>query len=415
MSEAEAYDLIIVGGGPAGAASALYAKRQGLRVLLVDKARFPRDKICGDALSGKAVAILHELDLLDKVRDLPGAAIDTVVFGSPDNVDTTIDLNANEHRDLLTGKVMPMKGFVIRRKIFDNFLFQEARRAADACLEGFTLKDILQKDGRVTGIVGMREGEPEEYRGKLVLGCDGFNSIVSRKAGLYEHDDRHWIVALRCYYENVSDLSDQIELHFVDEVRPGYFWIFRLDNGHVNVGIGMVHDEMKRRNINLKDALDQVIGRAPFAERFKDARPLEKPVGWNLPVGSKRRKIHGNGFLILGDAAGLIDPFTGEGIGNAFYSARLAIDTAVEAIAEDDFTERFLKRYEDRLWDSLGDELKISSRMQSLGRCRPLLNYVLRKAAKNDDVRDLICGMIANAFPKKELLSPLFYLKLLFK
>jgi geranylgeranyl reductase family protein len=415
MSEAESYDLIIVGGGPAGAASTLYAKRQGLKVLLVDKARFPRDKICGDALSGKAVAILHDLELLDKVQDLPGATIDTVVFGSPDHVETNIDLSSHEHRDLLTGKVMPMKGFVIRRKIFDNFLFEEARRVADTCIEECTVKDLLQEDSRTVGIIATTNGETREFKSKLVLGCDGFNSIVSRKAGLYDHDGRHLIVALRCYYENVADVSDQIELHFVDEVRPGYFWIFRLDNGQVNVGIGMVHDAMKRRNINLKDALDQVISRPPFAERFRNAKPLEKPVGWNLPVGSKRRKIHGNGFLILGDAAGLIDPFTGEGIGNAFYSARLAVDTAVEAISENNFSERFLKRYEDRLWESLGDELKISSRMQSLGRCRPLLNYVLRKAAKNDEVRNLICGMIANAFPKKDLLSPLFYLKLLLK
>ena len=415
MPEAESYDLIIVGGGPAGAASTLYAKRQGLKVLLVDKARFPRDKICGDALSGKAVAILHELELLDKMQDLPGATIGTVVFGSPDQVDINIDLRTHEHRDLLTGKVMPMKGFVIRREIFDNFLFEEARRVADTCIEEFTVKDLLREEGRTVGIVGTTNSETREFKSKLVLGCDGFNSIVSRKAGLYDHNGRHWIVALRCYYENVADLSDQIELHFVDEVRPGYFWIFRLDNGQVNVGIGMVHDAMKRRNINLKDALDQVISRPPFAERFRNAKPLEKPVGWNLPVGSKRRKIHGDGFLILGDAAGLIDPFTGEGIGNAFYSARLAVDTAVEAINANNFSEQFLKRYEDRLWESLGDELKISSRMQSLGRCRPLLNYVLRKAAKNDELRELICGMIANAFPKKDLLSPLFYLKLLFK
>ncbi len=412
---AEFYDIIIVGGGPAGAASALYAKRNGLKVLLLDKAQFPRDKICGDALSGKAVAILHELDLLEKVRDLPGATIDTVIFGSPDHEDTNIDLSTHDHKDLLTGKVMPMEGFVIRREIFDNFLFQEARRSADKCLEGFTVKDLIQENGRTVGIIGTRNGETHEFRSSIVFGCDGFNSIVSRKAGLYEHDDRHWIVALRCYYENVSDLSNQIELHFVDEVQPGYFWIFRLDNGQANIGIGMVHHEMKRRNINLKDALDQVIKRPPFAERFKNARPLEKPVGWNLPVGSKRRKIHGNGFLILGDAAGLIDPFTGEGIGNAFYSARLAVNTAVEAKTANDFSEKFLKRYENRLWESLGDELKISSRMQSLGRCRPLLNYVLRKAARNQEIRDLICGMIANAFPKKELLSPLFYLKLLFK
>ena len=80
----EVYDLIIVGGGPAGATAALYAQRQGLTTLLLDKARFPRDKICGDALSGKTVAILHELDLLEEVANLPGAAISRIVFGSPD-------------------------------------------------------------------------------------------------------------------------------------------------------------------------------------------------------------------------------------------------------------------------------------------------------------------------------------------
>ncbi|MDA0746107.1 MAG: NAD(P)/FAD-dependent oxidoreductase [bacterium] len=412
----QTYDLIIVGAGPSGATAALYAARHGLKTLLLDKSYFPRDKICGDALSGKSVAILLDLGLLDKVRALPGAPINKVVFGSPDHVNVVIDLSRHDLHDALTGRDLPMEGFVIRREVFDTMLFEEARAVSTGCVEGFSVRDLLWENGTVCGVHGKTDdGQELEFRGNLVLGCDGFSSIVARKTGCYLHDGDHSVVALRCYYENVTGLDDQIELHFVDEALPGYFWAFPLGNGHANIGIGMLHTAIKQNNVNLKDALQKVIHRPPFAERFANARPLEEPVGWNLPVGSIRRKSHGNGFLLLGDAAGLIDPFTGEGIGNALYSARFAVEAAVEAKGANDFSEPFLKRYEDRLWDALGDELKISKRLQDLGRWRPLLNFVIHKAARNDQISDLICSMIANAIPKKELTSPLFYLKLLFK
>ncbi|MBI2506503.1 MAG: geranylgeranyl reductase family protein [Candidatus Latescibacteria bacterium] len=412
----DSYDLIIVGGGPAGATATLYAARRGLKVLLLDKARFPRDKICGDALSGKSIAILHDLDLLERVRQLPGALVRAVTFGNPDGAEARIELSRHDHRDLLTGKVLPMEGFVIRRQVFDEFLFGEARPRAHRCLEGFAVRELLIEGGRVCGVRGQAAGgEEREFRGRLVLGCDGFNSVVARKAGCYEHDPRHWVVALRCYCENVADLRDQIELHFVDEVLPGYFWIFPLEKGCANVGIGMLHEGLKERKVDLRQALRQVIARPPFARRFAQARPLEEPVGWNLPVASKRRRIHGEGFLLLGDAASLIDPFTGEGIGNALYSARLAVETAAQALEAGDCSAAFLQRYEEGLWEALGDELRISTRLQQLGRYRPLLNMVIRKAARDPQLSDLICGMIANALPKKALTSPLFYLKLLFR
>ena len=410
----DVYDVIIVGAGPAGATAALYAQREGLTTCLLDKARFPRDKICGDALSGKVVSILHELDLLDDVAKLPGATINEVVFGSPEHVDARVDLRRYDHQDLATGKVLPMEGFVIRREVLDQFLFEEAKKVATACHEGFAVKDLIEEDGRVVGVCGTVGDEEREVRGRVVLGCDGFSSIVARKSGLYAHDPEHWVVAIRCYYENVAELTDQIELHFVDEVLPGYFWVFPLEDGQANVGIGMRHDALKKKKVDLKTALDEVINRSPFAHRFKDARPMEEPVGWNLPVGSTRRKSYGDGLLLLGDAAGLIDPFTGEGIGNALYSARYAVEAVKEAIAADDYSEAFFKRYEDRLWDTIGDELATSTRMQKLGQYRPLLNFTINKAARNDKVRDLICGMMANAVPKKQLTNPLFYLKLLF-
>ena len=415
MSE-DIFDLIIVGAGPAGSTAALYAHRKGLKTCLLDKATFPRDKVCGDALSGKSIAILHDLGLLEQVAQLPGATIREVVFGSPDHVQARVDLRRYDHRDLLTGKSMPMEGFVIRREVFDAFLFEEARQTVHTCLEGFTVKDLIREGDQVVGVQGISaSGDERKIRGRIVLGCDGFNSIVARKAGLYKHDPAHWVVALRCYYEGVAELTDQIELHFVDEVLPGYFWVFPMENGRANVGIGMRHDHLKRRRVDLKEALHQVISRPPFADRFAHARPLEAPVGWNLPVGSTRRKSYGNGFLLLGDAAGLIDPFTGEGIGNALYAARVAVEIASEALVANDCSENVLRAHEDRLWDAIGDELKISTRMQRLGRWRPLLNFTIHKAAHDDRVSDLICGMMANAVPKKALTNPLFYLKLLFR
>lgn len=404
---AKTYDLIIVGGGPAGATAALYAHRIGLRTLLVDKSHFPRDKVCGDALSGKAVTILRELGLLEKVADLPGALINVVTFGSPKHVHIDIDLRRSNRPDLSTG-------YVIRRKIFDHFLFTEAKRVADRTIEGFTVKDVIRENGSVIGISGVSEGHREErFDGRIVIGADGFNSIVARKLDLYHHDPKHWVVALRQYYSGVKGLDNQIELHFIDEVMPGYFWLFPTEENLANIGIGMLHQYIKANDVDLRVALDNAINTV-FHDRFEGAVALEEPIGWNLPVGSSHRPNHGNGFMLLGDAAGLIDPFTGEGIGNAFYSAKFAVDVARSAINADDVSETFLSRYDQMLWDEIGDELKTSHRLQQIGRNRTLLNFVIDKAARSEDVRDTIMGMIVDEVPKRRLANPLYYLKLLF-
>lgn len=417
MSGNELYDLIIVGGGPAGATAALYAARHGLSAVLLDKATFPRDKVCGDALSGKAVAILSELGLLDQVRDLPGAPVQTIVFGSPRHTEVSIPLTRYERRDPLTQQSRPVDGFVIRRQVFDHFLFEQARARAERCVEGFAVRELILEGGQAHGVRGRISGSSDEteYRGRLVLGCDGFNSIVARQAGLYRHESRHMLVALRCYYEKVEGLSNQLELHFLDEVIPGYFWIFPLEDGRANVGIGMVHRSINRRHVDLRQALRQVLDSPAFRHRFASARALEEPVGWSLPAGSKHRRNYADGLLLLGDAAGLVDPFTGEGIGNALYSARAAVETAAAAKKAGDCSARFLKRYDQRLWGALGDELKVSTRLQQLGRWRFLLELVIRRAARSPEISDLISGMIANAVPRKKLTNPLFYLKLLLR
>lgn len=404
------FDLIIVGAGPAGASAAIYAKRHGLKTLLIDKQSFPRDKICGDALSGKSIWALRDMELLEQVSNLPHAGINRVSFSGPNHDWFDVDLQGSP------GIKQKIKGFVIRRKYLDNFMFEQARVAANKTLTDFTVTDVISENGCLVGIKGQQKGSDSiiEYRSKIILAADGFNSVISRKTGLYEHDPAHGIVALRCYYKNVADLTDQIELHFIDEVIPGYFWIFPLEENYANVGIGMLHKYIKKEKVDLKLALQHAIASDFFKDRFRDAEPMEEPVGWNLPVGSKHRKIYGNGFMLLGDAAGLIDPFTGEGIGNAMFSARYAVETARKAIDKNDFSENMLANYDANLWKSIGHELKVSSKLQWLGRHRSLLNFVIRKAANSPEVSDLVSGMVANQIPREKLANPLFYLKLLF-
>jgi len=408
------YDLIVVGAGPAGATATLYARRQGLRILLLDRATFPRDKTCGDALSGGSMAILRELGLLSQVAALPGASLRHVVLGSPDNTRARIELPMYEFPPADGGVAATSGGFVIRRQILDAFLFDRAREAADEHREGFVVRDLLVEEGVVCGVRGRSKhpsgqlAEEREFRGRVVLGCDGFNSVVARATGLYDLDPRHWLVALRRYYEGVDGLGDQIELHFVDEASPGYFWIFPLEDGRANVGIGMLHSAIKRQRVNLREALNQVIARPPFAERFTGSRPLEEPVGWNLPVGSKHRPCSGSGFLLLGDAAGLIDPFTGEGISNAMYSGRVAAEVAARAIAAGDVGARALRRYDRDLWRELGAELRTSARMQRVARCRPLVNYMIRRAARDPRLSALITTMIGDPARRRDLTNPLF-------
>ena len=401
------YDVIIVGAGPAGSTAALYAHRLGLNCILLDKAVFPRDKICGDALSGKSVRLMRELNLLEGVEELEGSEINRITFGSPSHSQFDVHLKGNKNNDFIT------KGYVVPRKIFDNFLFKKADELTET-RQGFTVNDIIYQNDNISGVKGTNiEGKEEILNAPIIMGCDGANSIIARKLGLYEMDMENTAVAIRCYYEGVEGLSNQIELHYVSEVKPGYFWLFPAGNGKANIGIGLSKNDAKKEDRTLRQIMDEIVQSDYFRSRFGNARPLEKPVGWNLPLGRIQRKNHGNGFMLLGDAAGLVDPFTGEGIGNAMVAAKHAMQVASKAKNHKDYSERSFSEYDQLLWDDIGGELRTSTKLQSLARSSFLLNFVINRAARNEEVQSIISGMLSHEIPKDELSSPMFYLKIL--
>ena len=401
------YDVIIVGAGPAGSTAALYAHKLGLNCILLDKAVFPRDKICGDALSGKSVRLMRELNLLEGVEKLEGSEINRITFGSPSHSQFDVHLKGNKNNDFIT------KGYVVPRKIFDNFLFKKADELTET-RQGFTVNDIIYENDNISGVKGTNiEGKEEILNAPIIMGCDGANSIIARKLGLYEMDMENTAVAIRCYYEGVEGLSNQIELHYVSEVKPGYFWLFPAGDGKANIGIGLSKNDAKKEDRTLRQIMDEIVQSDYFRSRFGNARPLEKPVGWNLPLGRIQRKNHGNGFMLLGDAAGLVDPFTGEGIGNAMVAAKHAMQVASKAKNHKDYSEKSFSEYDQLLWDDIGGELRTSTKLQSLARSSFLLNFVINRAARNEEVQSIISGMLSHEIPKDELSSPMFYLKIL--
>src|SRR5208283_2686342 len=221
-------------------------------------------------------------------------------------------------------------------------------------IEGFFVKDLVMEGSRIVGVKGDLAGKEMEFRAKVVVGADGAAGVIARKLNARQEDELHQCAGLRCYYEGVTGMGDTIELHFVKEALPGYFWIFPLPNNRANVGIGMIVSDVKRNKVNLQKVMLDTIEKNPvFKERFKGAKRVTEIKSWMLPFASKRVKIAYDGCVLVGDAASLIDPFTGEGIGNALTSGKYAARTIIKALDENDFSEKSLSRYPDELFSNI--------------------------------------------------------------
>src|SRR3989338_5542898 len=403
----EKFDVIIVGCGPAGSSCAQFLARGGAKVLMIDKAKFPRDKTCGDAISGKSSSILRELDLEKEIESRPHAKIFGVTLSFPNG--SIVEIPIAKRRG------QQGYGYCCRRMVFDNLMFEAAKKSASV-VQQFQVTELIMEENKVVGVKGtdLANNKQKEFHAKVVVGADGALSIVAKKLGVDEVDPNHYVSATRVYYKNVKGVSDKIEIHFVEDIMPGYFWIFPLENGYANVGVGMLFSQIKKRSISLKDATFDIIkNNQRFKERFKDAQIAEDIRAWTLPLGSKHRKSAFAGAVLIGDAASLIDPFSGEGVGNALTSGKIAAETILEAIAANDFSEAFLQRYEDRLRDTLDKELQTSYKLQRLGTNRFLLNTIIGKAAKKEEVRNVIAHTLTEETPLKDLVSPISLLKML--
>ena len=405
-------DIVIIGAGPGGAFAALTLAHAGVPCTLVDKAVFPRDKVCGDALSGKVVEIFRKLDpsLVDRIAsDKEHLGSWGVNFVAPNTRSLRVPFKQNFTKE------EQAPGFIAKRLHFDNFLIEEVKRFPSIELvEGVALEEF-EKEGE-EWILKDGEGQ-ERFRARIVIAADGAYSRFAKLHGGMQMEPKHYCAGLRTYYKGVTGLDEDnfIELHFLKDLLPGYFWIFPLPGGLANVGVGMRSDVVRKGKVNLKKRMFEVIEQYPqLQERFKDAELVDQVRGFGLPLGSKKRPISGDGYMLVGDAASLIDPFTGEGIGNALYSGWFAAHRSVAALEAADTSAEFMRAYDGEVYHRLWDELKLSRRMQQLVKYPWLFNFVVNKARKNKVLSETISCMFEDLDLRERLKRPSFYFKLLF-
>ncbi len=402
--------VCILGAGPAGAATALFLANKGIPSVLLEKETFPRDKICGDALSGKVISTLKKLDplLVDEFLQQPiQLGSWGVKFIAPNLKELKVPFKKNFDK---SGRA---PGFIAKRIDFDNFLAEQVRKRKEIDFIENCEADKIERIENGFSITS--KDKSLTVTTNLLIASNGAQSAFSRNFGNIKIEHKHYCAGLRAYYKGVEgmDADNFIELHFIKEALPGYFWIFPLPNGMANVGLGMRSDKVSAKKVNLKKLLAEIVNYPQFRDRFKNATLEGEVKGFGLPLGSKKRKLSGDNYILTGDAASLIDPFTGEGISNAMISGMYAAEQAAKAVSSESYAADFLNEYDTMVYKRLGKELNVSTRMNQLVNYPWLFNIVVNKAASNKELSEMISCMFDDIDLRKKLKQPSFYLRLL--
>jgi flavin-dependent dehydrogenase len=401
-------EVIVVGGGPAGAATAWALAREGVDVLVLDRARFPRDKICAEYLSPQGSRILADMGVLDDIERSSPAHLAGMSCRAPNGMIANGEFAANHgfrgFRD---------KGLAVRRTILDEIVLRGARNAGARVEEGMHVTDLARNgSSRVSGVnVTGPDGSARSLYSRFVVGADGLRSVIGRRLGLVR-TSRIWPrrIALVAHYRKVQGVTDMGEMH-VD--YDGYFGIVDVGNGLMNVAVVVPMSRAKKIGEDKTAFFEQWIQSRPhLAERFVGAERIT-PVRATGPFATAARRAWAPGAALVGDAADFFDPFTGEGIYAALRGGELLAPHLLEGLdhAPDD-EARILSGYDAARKREFGGKWKLE-RIVGMAIAHPyFMNNAAKVLSRRKDMADLIVGVAGDFIPPRVVLTPRFLFSL---
>ena len=344
MSQQQDADVVVVGAGPGGSSTAHALAQAGLDVLLLEKTSFPREKVCGDGLTPRAVKTLVDM------------GIDTSpANGFIQNRGLRI-LGGGVKLELLWPELAsyPNYGLVRPRLDFDDLLAQNAQKAGARLQTLTNVTGPVVENGRIVGVTAKvgQDKTPTTYRAPITIACDGVSARLAISQGINKRDDRPMGVAVRRYYESPRHDDDMLESWLelrtpTGDLLPGYGWVFGVGDGTSNVGLGILNTTKAWKDTNYKDLMARWTSSMPKEWQYDEEHARGPIRGAALPMGFNRQPHYRDGMLLVGDAAGAVNPFNGEGIAYAMESGRLAAEVVVQALAraEGPGRERALEAY----------------------------------------------------------------------
>jgi geranylgeranyl reductase family protein len=391
-------DVVVVGAGPAGSTTAAYLARSGLDVLLLEKTRFPREKVCGDGLTPRAVKALVSLGIPLHEQDgwLPNKGLRIIGGG------VRLEMPWPELASY------PGYGLMRSRLDFDETLARNAQKSGARLIEGITVTGPVLDDrtGRMTGVTARETadgtGPERSYRGRVVIAADGNSSRLSVAMGLRKREDRPLGVAVRTYYTSPRHdddyLESWLELWDGDRLLPGYGWIFGAGDGTSNVGLGLLNTSEAFRNTDYRALLRRWLAGMPQSWGFTEENRTQPVRGAALPMGFNRTPHYTDGLLLAGDAGGMVNPFNGEGIAYAMESGEIAARVVTQALSRPTWpgAERVLCTYPQALKDAYGGYYTLGRLfVRAIGRPE-LMKFATKHGMRRPTAMRFVLKLLAN-------------------
>lgn len=378
-------DVIVVGAGPGGSAAAYYMARRGLDVLLIDRSEFPRDKTCGDGLTPRALGVLDDMGMLGSLSEC-GWRTSQIAIVAPRGYSVSAAVPADGG--------WPSYALIVPRLLLDDAI-RERALAAGAAFEGRVRVEMIERDGAGVRVLGERSGAPLVLRARAAVVATGASFKLLMRIGVLERPPQ-LALAARAYYEGIPDLLPDAQFRFDGVPLPGYGWIFPISGSGANIGAGIFEGGWRARRdpAAARKAFDRFVATPTLARLLRFARRAGPVKGYPLRVDFARAPTYGDRVLLVGEAAGLVNPLTGEGIDYALESGRIAAEHLADRFAVGDLSEAAFAAYDGRLRERFQRLFVFCERTRAVFVNRLLLDGTVRLARRRPDLRQLLTAVV---------------------